>query len=200
MLSLKDRVDLYNLAFPNWPKIQFSNNWIIGYWSIGACYAGPNWYGAYPYGYLKRIRTMFPEFGKEQTLHLFSGSLSPGFESNKSWMEDFPGLTFDINPKLKPDFCGDAQNASALIDRKFDLILADCPYSAKDAEKYGYPMINRKKVMFECAKILNQNGFLIWLDEVLPMYKKIDFKQVGGIGIQRSTNHRIRASFIFQKV
>lgn len=199
-MTLEERVNFYNLTFPNWPKLSYSNGWIVGSFCIGAAYAGSGYYGNYPHGYLKRMRALFPDFDKEQTLHMFGGSLCRGFSSDKDWGEDFPGSTFDINPILAPDYLGDAKEAYSIIGRKFDIILADCPYSAKDAERYGYPMINRKTIMGECAKLLNNDGYLIWLDEISPMYKKTDFKRIGGIGLERSTNHRVRYIFMYRKI
>lgn len=141
--------------------------------------------GAYPASYLERIMTMFCD--RKNVLHLFSGSLPPG---------DY--LRFDM---LQPaEVNGDAHNLSSYFKRKkFDLVLADPPYSGEDAERYGTPMVNRNKVVKECAKILHPGGYLVWLDCVLPMYRKDEFKYVGTIGLIRSTNHRFRIVSIFKK-
>ena len=60
-------------------------------------------------------------------------------------------------------------------------------------------MVNRNKVIKECYKILRPGGFLIWLDQVLPMYRKDEFSIIGVIGMVKSTNHRFRVIVIFQK-
>lgn len=131
---------------------------------------------------------MFPDM--EDILHLFSGSL--GYTA---------GTNFDMNPSLNVDVVGDAnQLSNYFLPNTFDLILADPPYSVSDAEHYGTPMINRNRVISECYKVLRPGGFICWLDQVLPMYRKVELQLVGTIGIVRSTNHRFRILCIFQKV
>jgi len=61
-------------------------------------------------------------------------------------------------------------------------------------------MVKRNVVFKECFKVLKEGGILIWLDQVLPNYKKIEFKIIGRIGMVKSTNHRFRVITIFQKV
>jgi 5-methylcytosine-specific restriction endonuclease McrA len=199
-LTLRDRASLYQSTFPDYPAVWYSKKWLLGNWSIGNNYAGSGWHGSYPPSYLKRIHAMFPEFTKNDTLHLFSGSLSPGFGGDRDWAADFPGVCFDGNKDLGPDVCGDAEKLSTYFQNQFGIILADCPYSDEDANKYGFTLINRNKVVKECHKVLKPGGFLCWMDMVLPMYSKKEFERVGEIAISRSTNHRVRAVFIFRKV
>lgn len=185
-LTLEERVEEYNKTFPSYPKLFASSGWIVGTWVIGNYYKNKsNYYGCYPHSYLKRIRSMFPDCKK--ILHLFSGSVQE---------ED----TFDINPGNKPTYVGDAHKLSQAVKQKYPLILADPPYSDEDADHYGTPMINRNKVVKECVKILENGGFLVWLDQVFPMYRKTELKLVGAIGVIRSTNHRVRTAFIFTKI
>lgn len=199
--TLEERATFYAITFPDWPAVWYDKNWLLGNWSIGNNYEGSHYHGSYPPSYLKRIKAIFPEFSKEETLHLFSGSLSPGFGGQKDWSADFPGICLDINPDLKPDINIDAEKMSESIEpNRFGIILADCPYTDEDANKYGVPLINRNKVVKECWKVLKPGGFLCWMDMVLPMYSKKEWKRVGEIAISRSTNHRVRAVFIFQKV
>ena len=184
-LTLEDRVEEYNKTFPAYPKLFASSGWIVGTWVIGNYYRNKsNYYGCYPHSYLKRIESMFPDCKK--VLHLFSGSVQ---------QED----TFDINPRHEPTYIGDAHTLSKIVKQKYDLILADPPYSEEDADHYGTSMINRNRVVKECVKILENGGFLVWLDQVFPMYRKKELKLVGAIGVIRSTNHRVRTAFIFTK-
>jgi len=185
-ISLTERAEFYHRTFPNYPKLFVDKGWLIGIWIIGNLYKSrSNLYGSYPYSYLKRIKSLFPDCSK--ILHLFSGSVS----------EDD---TFDINPNFNPTFVGDAHELSSIVNKKYDLILADPPYSNEDAKHYGVPMINRNKVVKECVKILEKGGFLVWLDQVYPMYRKTELKLVGTIGVIQSTNHRVRVAFIFKKM
>ena len=51
----------------------------------------------------------------------------------------------------------------------------------------------------ECYKIMKKGGILIWGDQVLPQYKKVEFDIIGRIGMVKSTNHRFRVITIFKK-
>lgn len=197
-MSQQDRVDSYNKTFPRYPKMTYDKGWIMGCWSCGNSYGNAvEFYGAYPNGYLKKIRSLFPEINYESTLHLFSGSLGLQQYENIA----FDGIKFDCNAAVGADVVGDATELSKYFeDRKFKIILADPPYQKSDAEDhYGVPLVNKKKVIHECYKILEPGGFLVWMDERLPMYRKAEFKRVGEILITRSTNHRVRAVFIFER-
>ena len=82
---------------------------------------------------------------------------------------------------------------------RFDLVIADPPYTHADAEIYGFPMVNRKKVLHQIAAVMKEGGHLVWLDTTFPMYTKRQFELVARIGYVRSTNHRIRGVFIFRR-
>jgi hypothetical protein len=184
-LTLEDRAKAYNETFSSYPKLFTSNGWIVGVWVIGNYYRNRNeYYGCYPHSYLERIKSLFPDC--EKRLHLFSGSVQ----------EDD---TFDINPEYCPTYLGDAHKLSSIVKKRYDLILADPPYSDEDANHYGTPMINRNRVIRESAKVLEPGGFLVWLDQVYPIFRKKELKTVGAIGVIISTNHRVRVAFIFKK-
>jgi hypothetical protein len=188
MLSLKERTENYSKAFPKYPPLHFDKR-IGGIWMIGNEYSNlTKYYGAYPRSYLKRVMSLFPDC--EKVLHLFSGSL----DKNTS------GIRFDINSDTHPDVVGDAHKLSIYFQENyFDLILADPPYSEEDANHYGMPMINRNMVLKECIKVTKTKGFIVWLDQVFPMFNKDLVDLVGMIGIVRSTNHHFRIATIFQK-
>ena len=189
--SLDERVKLYNGTFPKYPSMWFDKGWVLGVWNIGNNYKGSGYHGSYPPSYLKRIHSLFPDIANCRTIQLFSGSLGKLDR----------GLKIDVNPELKPDVCCDAEELSEHVKNDYyDLILADPPYTESDALRYGNPMVNRNKVVKEAHKVLRKGGYLCWMDMVLPMYSKEQFKRVGEIAISRSTNHRVRAVFIFEKV
>jgi len=183
---LQAMADNYSKAFPKYPPLIVSHNWIYGVWMIGNNYAGSGYYGAYPPTFLKRVMSMYP--APQRILHLFSGSLG----------QNTPGDRVDINPDTKPTIVGDAHKLSDIVPhREYDLIIADPPYSAEDANHYGRPMINRNTVIRECVNVVRPGGHLVWLDQVRPMYRKDTWDAVGTIGVVRSTNHRVRMVFIF---
>ena len=73
------------------------------------------------------------------------------------------GYRVDIKPEVKPDLVADAHTfASKMKGRKFDIILADPPYSDEEAkELYGTPKLKYKKWTSEADKVLRRGGLLI---------------------------------------
>ena len=161
---------------------------LTGTWVMGYNYrVKTSNYGGYPHGYMKRIKALFPD--KKNTLHLFSGQVDT---------EIFGGKTIDINPNNNPDVVGDAHHLGDYFGEEFDLILADTPYSVEDCDHYGTSMVKRNTVLKECVKVLKKGGHVVWLDQVLPMYRKVELKVIGYIGMVKSTNHRFRVITIFE--
>jgi hypothetical protein len=161
----------------------------VGTWIMGNNYrVKSTYYGGYPNGYLRRVKALFPD--KKEVLHLFAGRVDT---------ESFPGATIDINPDLKPDFVDNAETMEKVPLEKFDLVLADPPYSIEDAERYQTTMVKRNKVMSVLGERLASGTHVVWLDQVLPMYRKTDFEMQAVIGMVKSTNHRFRVVTVFQK-
>jgi len=184
-------IENYKKEFPKYPPLVKDGRWIYGIWMIGNNYRNKNqYYGEYPPSYLKRVHSLFPD--AKNVLHLFCGSVDKGLWENE--------VRFDLKKEVNPDVVGNAESLSSFFNQKFDLILADPPYTNEDANKYGNPMVNRNKVVKECTKILKVGGYLVWLDMVLPMYRKDTLKLIGTIGLIRSTNHRFRVVSIFQLI
>lgn len=166
---------------------------IVGTWIMGNDYrVKSEYYGGYPAGYLRRIKALFPD-KLEATclLHLFSGRVDT---------EALPGETIDLNPDTEPDYVDDAQTLEKVPVEKYDLILADPPYSVEDCEHYGTPMVNRNRVLKILGERMHATANLVWLDQVLPMYRKDQFAITAVIGMVKSTNHRFRVVTIFQKL
>tara|TARA_R110002167_G_scaffold43483_2_gene131295 strand:+ start:1360 stop:1914 length:555 start_codon:yes stop_codon:yes gene_type:complete len=184
-MNLEDRIINYEKTFPTYSKLIINRECIEGIWVMGNNYTTKtSLYGAYPYGYLTRIYSLFP-FIPYKTLHLFSGSLPDDPTYDK----------VDYNTGL------DAETFSEIIPHDiYELILSDPPYSVEDCDRYGCCMVKRNLVFNQCYNVLKKDGLLIWLDQVLPQYKKTDFKIIGRIGMVKSTNHRFRVITIFQKL
>lgn len=188
-LTFDERVAAYNAAFPKYPRMLADKGWILGVWNVGNNYKGSGFHGSYPNSYLKRITSMFPDMVR--ALHLFSGSLPPGDYVRFDRRTDLPNGV---------DVVGEANElASHFPANSFDIIYADPPYSEEDAQRYGTCLISRNVVVKQCLPLLRPGGFLCWMDMILPMYAKKDWKRCGEICITRSTNHRVRAVFIFRK-
>ena len=189
------RAELYNAAFPEWPDshLHGTGNRRYAVWMLGNDYRNRSrLYGAYPPNFLRRVMSMFPDIDPKRTLHLFSGSVKVGRSG---------AVTFDIQKKMRPKVVGDAHALSMYFaPSRFDLILADPPYSKEDAERYGTEMIRPPKVLHECANVLSAGGYVLWLSTTWPLFTKREFELDGVVNIIRSTNHRVRDVFFFRKV
>lgn len=162
---------------------------VVGTFIMGNNYrVKSTYYGGYPAGYLRRMRALFPD--KNSALHLFSGRVDE---------EVWPGTTYDLNPDLDPDIVGRAEEIRESLLALHDIVLADPPYSAEDAEHYGAPMVNRNKVIQALAHGTLPGTHVVWLDQVLPMYRKTDWEMEAVIGMVKSTNHRFRVITIFRR-
>jgi len=211
-LSLPNRVSRFNQLFPKaLPLVcmaKYNSDadkfvpFIQGCWFLG----GGNhssFYGAYNSVYLDRITSLFKD--AERVVHLFAGSLPHS--------KDYLRVGLDPTKQYKYDIEMDAEHLSSSIKiRNFqpDIIYADPPYSIEDSREYGNDtsealhyqgehFLNRPKVVSECARVLAPGGFLIWLDQVLPVFTNTEIQLVGLISYIRSTGNRFRCVSIFQK-
>lgn len=190
-MTLQERIDNYHLV-TGFPKCLFigGDGRIVGTWIMGNDYrVKSEYYGGYPAGYLRRIKALFPD--KQRVLHLFSGRVDKSVIS---------GDTVDLNPELAPDYVDDAQTLECVPLEKYDLAMADPPYSVEDCERYQTTMVKRNKVMAALGQRLTSGCHIVWLDQVLPMYRKDQFCIEGVIGMVKSTNHRFRVVTIFKKI
>jgi hypothetical protein len=166
------------------------NNWVTGVWFMGNSYQKRDaYYGAFQGNFLKRIAALFPD--RRRTLHLFAGRVD---------LTAFPGDTVDSNPALAPTYCCNAETCNGVPLHQYDFVLADPPYSTSDAERYGQCMVNRNKVVQTLSGGLLTGAFIVWLDQVLPMYRKAELKIDAVIGIVGSTNHRFRVLTVFRRL
>jgi len=161
---------------------------VVGTWIMGNDYRVRSaYYGGYPAGYLRRIRALFPE--KKRALHLFSGKVD---------LSALPGDTVDINAALSPTYVDDAQQLRSVPLHEYDLVLADPPYSVEDAERYQTTMVKRN-IVLRALQGTAPGTHIVWLDQVLPMYRKDAFAIEAVIGMVKSTNHRFRMITIFRR-
>lgn len=190
VMPLAERVANYHRV-TGFPESLFvgGDGRIVGTWIMGNDYrVKSEYYGGYPAGYLQRIKAMFPD--KTRVLHLFSGRV------DKTVM---PGDTVDVNPELAPDYLDDAQTLERVPLESYDLVMADPPYSVEDCERYQTTMVKRNKVMAALGARLTPGCHVVWLDQVLPMYRKDQFCLDAVIGMVKSTNHRFRVVTVFKR-
>jgi hypothetical protein len=189
-MTSEDRIENY-VRETKFPRSLFvsEDGRIVGTWIMGSDFrVESGYYGGYPAGYLRRVKALFPD--KRRVLHLFSGKVD---------LAALPGDTVDINPDLRPTYVDDAQRLQGVPLADYDLVLADPPYSIEDAERYQTTMVRRNTVMAALAG-LSPGAHVVWLDQVLPMFRKDTFSIEAVIGMVKSTNHRFRVIVIFRRL
>jgi len=190
-MDWQERVESYG-RLTGFPRSLFlaEDGRVVGTWIMGNDYrVKSGYYGGYPAGYLRRVAALFPD--RRRVLHVFSGQVD---------LSALPGDTLDINKALRPTFVADAHDLSAVPLGRYDLVLADPPYSVEDAERYETTMVKRNVVMRSLAAGLRAGARVIWLDQVLPMYRKDEWAIEAVIGMVKSTNHRFRVTTIFRRL
>lgn len=184
-----DRIAAYEKA-TGWKLSLFLGpaDQIVGLWVMGNNYTVKSgFYGGYPASYLKRVRALYPDDRK--TLHLFSGEVD---------LKEFPGDTVDCDFDRWPTYLDNAEELTKVPLESYMLVLADPPYSEEDAVHYGSPMVNRNKVL-KALERLPAGAHVVWLDQVLPMYRKDTWDIYARIGMVKSTNHRFRCVTILER-
>ena len=192
-----ERVKRYNLYArkKGYSPLIIHNDRAYGFWMLGNYYRNinSNYYGSYPKGLYDRISVMFYDLlRKGVVLHLFSGTIKGDGKRV---------FTVDINPELKPTHCCDAEEVDNYFEEEFfDIVLADPPYD-DNWKKYKYvkKAPNKKKILEAVWKITKKNGYLVWLDTIIPQFKKTMWELKALIGIGISTNHKVRVLSIFQR-
>lgn len=190
-MDWEDRIANYG-KLTGFPRSLFvaEDGRVVGTWIMGNDYrVKTGYYGGYPAGYLKRVSALFPD--RKNVLHVFSGQVD---------LAAMPGDTVDCNPELKPTYVADAHDLSVVPLSSYDLVLADPPYSIEDAERYQTTMVKRNVVLRSLAGGLRAGSRLVWLDQVLPMYRKDQWAIEAVIGMVKSTNHRFRMITIFRRL
>lgn len=194
--NLYQRAELYNKTYPHLLPLFVGTNsgrpFLTGYWFVGGGNIS-DFYGSYQVEYLKRIGSMFPDCkGSHEVMHLFSGSLPPS--------PDYKRVGKDPTGKYKSDYEIDIHHMSSFIPRSsFSLVYADPPYSEEDSEHYKNSMVNRAKIISETAAVLKPGGWLVWMDQALPLFSNDEIRLVGCISYIRSTGNRFRCVVLFQK-
>lgn len=205
-MNNEDRADGFSAAFPRSPPLSATDEWITGTWAIGACYKNKNrLYGAYPYGYLRRVHSMFPDV--RSVLHAFSGGMTLSYATEEMsavvGMRDVSITLVDSRGPEDGRHPTDQHDITDLPSEwagKYDLVLADPPYSADDAKVYGTDMPKIRDVMTELRRVTKTGGTMVWLDQKWPMHRKAVWKTFAHIGLVRSTNHRMRLVSMFHAV
>lgn len=118
------------------------------------------------------------------------------------------GIRVDLNPDVKPDIVGDVHKLSEIsssiigpVGPRFDLIIADPPYSTDEAKEiYGTPPLKYKQWTAECDKFLKAKGLLmVYHKYVMPNPNPEKYVVVKRVFIGNRTMHLPRVCIVFQK-
>lgn len=125
---------------------------------------------------------------KAKVLNLFCGMNQEGFR-------------VDINPEVKPDLLYDAHKLTDKLTNRFDIILADPPYSNEESkELYGTGKLNYKKWTAEASKLLNDGGLLIVYHKyVMPNPDPKIYSVIKRVFVGTRTYHLPRVAIYFIK-
>jgi len=112
------------------------------------------------------------------------------------------GCRVDLNPEVKPDILCDAHELSKTIPGyRYDIILADPPYSNEEAkELYGTPKLNYKKWTKDADSLLLPGGiFIIYHKYMVPNPNPEKYEVVKRVFIGTRTYHIPRVAIYFRK-
>lgn len=156
---------------------------------------GAKRYGGYLGGFPERARALLGATINEPVLHVCGGlaRLYPypgGFGPNDN--------TLDLDVSCKPDYVADARG---LLPLGFKAMLADPPYTEKDAEQYppgsaAFPLANVIVGRMMQALVPGQRcGIIGYVVPALPKGARF----VACVGIICGFNNRIRVFSVFEK-
>jgi len=111
------------------------------------------------------------------------------------------GFRVDLNPEVNPDIVCDAHVLTSYVRKKFDIILADPPYSKQESlDLYGTPPPRYNVWTGECDKLLKANGLLIVYHKfVMPNPNPEKYKVARRVFVGNRCNHLARVAIYFQR-
>jgi len=114
------------------------------------------------------------------------------------------GYRVDMKKEVKPDLLCDIHKLSEYLQPvgpRFDLIIADPPYSTDEAKDiYGTPPLKYKTWTAECDKYLKCGGlFMVYHKFVMPNPNPEKYEVVKRVFIGNRTMHLPRVCIVFRK-
>jgi tRNA G10 N-methylase Trm11 len=114
------------------------------------------------------------------------------------------GYRVDLNPDVKPNLICDVHKLTSLLPKtKFDIILADPPYSDEETDKlYGehLPRLNYSVWTKECDKYLREGGlFIIYHKFLVPNPDPTKYEVVKRVAVFNRVWHLPRVAVYFRK-
>ena len=128
------------------------------------------------------------------------GCASPSILNLFCGMNTF-GFRVDILPEVNPDLICDCHCLTKHLNKKFDIILADPPYSNKESKKlYNTPKLKYKIWTKEALELLKPSGLLIVYHKyIMPNPNPYICNIVKRVFIGSRTKHVPRVAIYFQK-
>lgn len=177
----------------------YKSGTIFDYWSCGSAEKGSDgkrWPGAFPQGFLKRLKSSFADVWPKNTdliAHICSGRVP-----------DSEGITVDNNPELKPDLVANVENFSNEFLLHFDKVLwavADPPYNSRRAKEYFHQtLLNKNKMLLEMEKITEIGGFIGILDQYSINGYPRNLKKIALIAVASIPNPDLRVFTVWRKL
>jgi hypothetical protein len=112
------------------------------------------------------------------------------------------GFRIDLKEEVSPDLLCDAHSfAEKIGEKKFNLIIADPPYSTDEATKlYGTPPLKYKTWTNQCDMVLENGGLLmVYHKYVMPNPNPEKYIVVKRVFVGNRTMHLARVCVVFQK-
>ena len=191
--------DLFELDGYNHQKDQFNiiaDTWLCS--SAEKDSEGKKFDGAYPKGFLKRLKSSFAEYyptDRKSILHVCSGRISPD-----------EGIRLDHSPQYSPDYLCSAEDfrlsdGKLVPSEKFQFVLSDTPYNEDASKKYyKTPMLNRSNVMRQMNRVCKVGGFIGVFDQIMVVSPPKNLKRVAIIGVTSVPNLDLRVLSVLKKI
>jgi len=175
---------------------------IFDYWSCGSARPwvdkdGKKIGGAFPQGFLKRVKTAFYDvypFRSDEVAHICSGGIP-----------DSEGITIDIDPEHNPNLIANVEHFTAEFLKRWPKVkwsIADPPYSKRRALEYYdlKVLVSKGKMLREMEKITEIGGFIGILDQYsLNGYPKT-LKKIALIAVASIPNPDLRVFTVWRKI
>lgn len=170
-----------------YPPTIYSHKWIYGVWYCSTSFQKADYYGKFPATFVKRVKRMFPTH-RHKMLHLCCGTCH---------IEG--AVNVDMQPLPEVDVVADVESLPFAAEA-FDVCLIDPPYTEEDASRYGVKrLLSSRKTLEEIRRVLIPGGWLLWLDEKYPSYRRREWQLSGLIGIVTGFERRARILSMFRK-
>ncbi len=159
---------------------------------------GKKFAGAYPKGFLKRMKSSFEDYypkDRKLILHVCSGRIA-----------ESEGIRLDISNDYKPDYLCNAEdmrlaNGKLVPSEKFQWVISDTPYNQDASKKYyKKPMLNRSLVLRQMNRVCKVGGFIGILDQIMAVSPPKNLKRVAMVGVTSVPNLDFRVFTVLKKL